>query len=724
MTLARPPLFLSTALLALLAALWIYVRLILFGETVLPLTFVLPLLACVWSGRRWHVWTMAAAFTAAAIWKVAWPLPAELLTQPERGIFFGSILFNILVGAIVVHALITLRTRIENHIATISTQSAELEAQAEELSQQNEEIRAQAEELTEQNEELEAQAEESARQNEELLDVSQRLAGREEILHGLLKSARERASTDQGLDQLCQHTLAVLGTPAHAVAVLEQKDGNLRLEAQASAPGLPALPLEWPLAGSIAELVLRENRTAYVSDLSLRPDLALPSGAAGVLRSLLVTPLPHASGRAGLLLACSHEPAHWAEEQFRMLEWISAQAALVVEALNAQRALADHSAALEAANRSKDEFLAMLSHELRTPLTPVLAAAGALATDTRLPADARAELAMIRRNAAIQKRLIDDLLDLTRISRGKIDLDRRSLTVVGLLRDSATIVSGDMDAKSQTIDWDIEGLDDCTVEGDGARLQQVFWNILRNAIKFSPPRSCIHVYGRCESDRLRVAIRDEGIGIATADHNRIFLPFEQTFEGPRRAVDGGLGLGLAIAKAIVEAHGGHIRAHSEGSGRGATFEVELPASMNSPRQAPVGENSSCDCKSAPPAAVRILLVEDHGDTGQVLTRILQLAGYTVTHAETGAAAWKAFQTDEFDLVVSDIGLPDESGLALFRRMRKRRPAQRGICLSGYGMEDDVAACREAGFLEHLAKPVDVDRLLASVARVAGGDGEP
>ncbi|MDX2080566.1 MAG: ATP-binding protein [Terrimicrobiaceae bacterium] len=715
MRLRRPPVALSTAVLAALTAAWIYMRLIWFGETVLPLTFVLPLLACIWSGRRWHVWTMALAFATAAIWKMGGSFSAP---PDERLLRLGSILFNILLGAIVVHVLIVLRMRVESHLATITAQNAELEAQAEELSQQNEEIRAQAEELTEQNEELEAQSEESARQNEDLLDLSQRLAGREEILQGLLKSARERAPMNQGLEQLCRHTLAVLGSPAQAVAVLEQDAAGLRLEAQARSTGIPPLPATWPVAGSIAEVVLRENRTAYVSDTLLRPDLKLPAGISNSIRSLLATPLPHSDGRAGLLVACSREPAHWTDEQFRMLEWISAQTALVVETLSAQKAIADHSAALEAANRSKDEFLAMLSHELRTPLTPVLAAAGALATDRRIPDDARAELAMIRRNAAIQKRLIDDLLDLTRISRGKIDLDRRALPAGALLRDSATIVSGDMDAKSQRIDWDLDGIDDCTVEGDGARLQQVFWNILRNAIKFSPPASCIHIRARCESSLLRVSIRDEGVGIAPADQGRIFLPFEQTLDGPRRAVDGGLGLGLAIAKAIVEAHGGRIRAHSEGAGLGATFEVELPVTKDEQTTPSIQPAAAAAPSAPPPAAVKILLVEDHGDTGQVLKRILQLAGYTVTHAETGAAAWKAFRQDAFDLVVSDIGLPDESGLALFRRMRELRPDQRGVCLSGYGMEDDVAACKQAGFREHLAKPVDVDRLLACVARVA------
>jgi signal transduction histidine kinase/ActR/RegA family two-component response regulator len=713
---SRPSLLLSTCVVALVAGFWGYLRLFEFREAVLPITFVLPLLLGVWTGRRWQLWSMAGLFIVMATVKVVWILPADAFGPRSNLVYLGGTLFNIAVGAIVVQAIISLRERLEQRNALVSAQNSELEAQAEELLQQNEEIKAQSEELAEQNEEIETQSEEVTRQNEDLVDLNARLSGREAILQGLLQSSRERDSIAEMLEELCRRALSVIGAPAAAVAILERKEDAFFLQSRAQMEDEPSIPEVWPLAGSIGEVVVREKKTAYVSDLTQRQDLAQPFAPGFSVRSVLATPLELPNGTVNLLVAVSVAPGHWTEEQFRVIEWVAAQCGLMMETFYGQQKLAEHAEALEIANRAKDRFLAMLSHELRTPLTPVLAAAGSLESDSRLPDDVREDLRMIHRNAAIQSRLIDDLLDLTRISRGKVELDRQNVSVATLLKDAVGIVSGDLDAKSQNLQVDFHGIDGVAVAGDGARLQQVFWNLLKNAIKFSAAGAEIQLRAASRGGRVRVEIQDRGAGIDPKDRERIFLPFEQTLTEYRRASEGGLGLGLAIAKAIVEMHDGMIYAQSDGLGHGATFTVELPAFSPESSESSTTKQVHSAAAAGNGKALRILLVEDHGDTGQILKRLLQSSGFDVEHAETASSGWKYFQEQSFDLVVSDLGLPDESGLDLMRRMRTHRPEIRGICLSGYGMEEDISECRKAGFLEHLTKPVDIDRLKNAILR--------
>ncbi len=714
----RPPLLLSTTVIVLLLVAWMGIRLFLFPSLVTPVTYVLPLIVCVWSMRRWQVWFMALVFAAKTVAKAWWLLPGEGVADLSQEVFVWSTLFNILVGAVVVHLMILFREALELRNNRIAAQNAELEAQSEELAQQNEELKAQAEELAEQNEEIEAQNEEVARQNEELVDLNARLASREEILEGLLHSFRHGQSIRQMLQALSERALEIVGDPACRIVFLQRHEDHFVVQAQATSLEGVDFPMTWPIAGSIAEIVLRESRTTYVSDLSRRPDLAAPFGPNGSVRSILATPIDRKAGPDGLLVACSSDPAHWTEDQFRILEWIAAQGGLMIQTLLSQLAVEEHATALTEANQAKDRFLAMLSHELRTPLTPVLAIAGTLESDPRLPDDVREDLRMIRHNAGIQSRLIDDLLDLTRINRGIVDLDQTSLSVVQLIQDSARIVSGEIDAKSQELRLDIAAADGCFIRGDGPRLQQVFWNLLKNASKFSPGGGIICVDAIREGARLTIRIRDEGCGVESQDLDRIFLPFEQSSHSNPQGRNGGLGLGLAIAKAIVDLHGGSICAASAGKGRGATFSVTLPVELAEDKS----EDSRIGSDDAPnqsdeKSVVRILLVEDHEDTGRIFSRLLTAAGYETYHASTASEALSHFNRYDFDLVVSDIGLPDDSGINLMRKLCEIKPDIKGIALSGYGMEDDVKECYKAGFIDHITKPIEFPRLRMAIQKI-------
>jgi PAS domain S-box-containing protein len=359
----------------------------------------------------------------------------------------------------------------------------------------------------------------------------------------------------------------------------------------------------------------------------------------------------------------------------------------------------------ESANKAKDQFLATLSHELRTPLTPVLATLGMWdRNDADLPAHVRAEVAMMRRNIELEARLIDDLLDLTRVVRGKMVLSPQPVDVHEILQE--VVNTCHEDTRTKNIDVALElGATAPTVKADPARLQQVFWNILRNAIKFSPRNSHVQVATGNVDGQLSVTISDSGIGMTPEQLERLFRPFEQGSEDITRRF-GGLGLGLAISKALVDAHGGKLQAHSEGEGCGARFTVTLPSVAENP--AKPASQPAPEPKLVRPRR-RVLIVEDHADTARILEMVIRNWGHEVTIADSVATAIAAARDGDFDLILSDIGLPDGTGLDLIRQVRAFSPVP-AIALTGFGMDDDVARTRAAGFNAHLTKPTNLHEL--------------
>lgn len=366
----------------------------------------------------------------------------------------------------------------------------------------------------------------------------------------------------------------------------------------------------------------------------------------------------------------------------------------------------------ESASQAKDRFLAILSHELRTPLTPALSSAQLLELDPTLTADQRELIETIHRNVELEARLIDDLLDLTRISRGKLTLRLRPTDLHEQLAHVVQICSGEIEGKALQVTVDPRA-SRCHVQADPARLQQILWNLLRNAVKFTPRGGRIAVETSDDRGRIHVSIRDNGIGIAPQRLGRLFEPFEQGGDSVTRSF-GGLGLGLSISKGLADLHGGTITASSDGEGRGSTFVLTLPLipvpEAGTPAPARQTETAGAEC--------RVLLVEDHPDTARILARLLSRQGYVVRVAGSVAAALECADKEAFDILVSDIGLPDGSGLDLMRALVARQPI-RGIALSGYGQEEDVRRSRDAGFSEHLVKPVEFSALLDAIRRLNG-----
>lgn len=371
----------------------------------------------------------------------------------------------------------------------------------------------------------------------------------------------------------------------------------------------------------------------------------------------------------------------------------------------------------EAANEAKDHFLAALSHELRTPLTPVLIAIASLEQEALLPPHVQELLALIHRNIDLEARLIDDLLDLTRVVHRKLELRRERTDVHEQLKHAlVTSQAGLTPDKAPKVVIDARA-DAHYAIGDPARLQQVFWNLLNNAIKFTPTGGEIVTRTFNDGGDFILEVADTGVGIAPEALPRIFNAFEQGGSRVTRQF-GGLGLGLAICKALVELHGGRLSASSAGLGCGSTFTVRIPAaaaaSARGPEPSAVGHNTASDLPGN--ATGRILLVEDHADTRRLMSTLLERSGHQVTAADSVSSALATARQGEFDLVISDIGLPDGSGLEMMRRLLEERPIK-GIALSGYGMESDIQQSMSAGFAEHLTKPVDLRKLQEIVGRL-------
>jgi signal transduction histidine kinase/CheY-like chemotaxis protein len=384
-------------------------------------------------------------------------------------------------------------------------------------------------------------------------------------------------------------------------------------------------------------------------------------------------------------------------------------AAAIAERNRARSAIEQQKDEVEAANRTKDNFLAMLSHELRTPLTPVMAAIDTLEADGPRSFEAKNSIAMIRRNVELESQLIDDLLDLTRIAKDKLQLRFGPLDSHEIINNVVEICRPEATARDLKVHVNLRA-GAHFVSGDAAKFQQIIWNLLKNAIKFTADNGEITISTtNPESQLLAISVHDNGIGIEPEIMNRIFDPFEQGERAFERRY-GGLGLGLAISKSLAQAHGGTLVARSDGRGRGSTFILTIKTVAPPLRMAQL---STSVPESRP---LRILLVDDHQDTCVALERLLVRRGHLVAAAHNVRSAMEAAAHNSFDLLISDIALPDGSGTELMSYLHAMARIP-GIAISGFGMNGDVQKSLEAGFVEHLVKPVKMENLEAAIDRV-------
>lgn len=376
--------------------------------------------------------------------------------------------------------------------------------------------------------------------------------------------------------------------------------------------------------------------------------------------------------------------------------------------LDEQRRLLQEEHVSRAASEAKDRFLAMLSHELRTPLAPILFAIDSVQARTPIPDTLRPTLAMIRRNVLLETRLIDDLLDMTRIVQGKMSIVTEVVDVHDVVHDVVMLCDDQLQRAPVTFTVETAATSH-NVRADPVRLRQVVWNLLNNAVRNTPAGGRITL--RTDNGApgwLTLTVSDSGRGIDAGMLSRIFTFFEQDEEMRRTGV--GLGLGLPISKAIVESHGGRITAASAGLGMGATFAVDLRTVSAEPAPSSVAISPA-----APSCAATVLLVEDNNDSATAMAEFLRLHGYAVKVAGSVREALDLIGDD--DLLVSDIALPDGTGHELMRLVSARRHV-RGIALSGYGTPEDLTRSADAGFARHIVKPVEPSELLSAIADLA------
>ena len=372
---------------------------------------------------------------------------------------------------------------------------------------------------------------------------------------------------------------------------------------------------------------------------------------------------------------------------------------------------------LAAANRAKDEFLAVLSHELKTPLTPILSGSLLLRQhELDAPASARV-LEAIERNARLQARIVEDLLDVSRAVTGKLRLNVQPIALGPVIEAAIESVRPAAEAKGIALDLALDP-DTDLVSGDADRLQQVVWNLLSNAIKFTPQGGRVEIRLARAREQLRLAVRDNGLGIRPTLLPRLFERFWQADSSTTRA-HGGLGLGLAVVRHLVELHGGTVGAESEGEGLGATFTVSLPVLSESRR--PFAEEPAAETPASF-RGLRVLVVDDDPDTCEIIGAILERAGAEIRACLSASQALATLDTWLPDILISDIAMPGEDGYALIRKVRARRAEQGGrvpaVALTAYGRSEDRAKVLSAGFQVHAGKPIEPGHLVGIVASLA------
>ena len=375
------------------------------------------------------------------------------------------------------------------------------------------------------------------------------------------------------------------------------------------------------------------------------------------------------------------------------------------------------------ANAAKDQFLALLSHELRNPLSPVIAMVGELEASVPDSPSVREALEVIRRNVELEARLIDDLLDVTRIAKGKLQLSFEIICVHQILHRAYEICREDIAAKNLQVQFRLRAAY-THVEGDPARLQQVFWNLIKNSVKFTPEKGRIIIETvNPAPEEIEIRITDTGIGIEPEKVGKIFNAFEQGQISITRRF-GGLGLGLAISKALIDTHGGKIHVESPGKDRGSTFSLRLKT-VASPAVAGDGAEEAPTVsrkKEIPkPSQRRVLVVDDHQDTCTGMKMMLERRGYEITVAYSAEQAVQKAHNQDFDLLISDIGLPGRNGYELMRELRESK-GMPGIALTGFGSEHDISKARAAGFAKHLTKPINFEQLQEAIQSLL--DHEP
>jgi PAS domain S-box-containing protein len=562
-----------------------------------------------------------------------------------------------------------------------------------------------------------------------------------EALAEMTRLLSQTLSVDVVADRLVTHVRTLLGGTTAIVYRLDPDSGDLVSIAVAGDPG-PGFGTRFRISAGVgaAGLAVREQTLVTTPDLTLDPRIRLTETVRRQLavaphRAVLAVPLVVHDEVIGALLVGDRPGRTFSAKETALAQSFADHAAIALhnarvyeQAMRGREAEQAARAEAEAANRAKDDFLAVLSHELRTPLTAMLGWTRILRTRTLDEASAARALETIERNSQMQAQLIEDLLDVSRIISGKLHLERRSVPLVPLIHAAVDAVRLAAQAKGVRLETTLSA-STRTVWGDASRIQQIVWNLLSNAVKFTPAGGRIDVRLEEDGPEARLTVTDTGCGIPLEVLSHVFERFWQGERGVSTRRFGGLGLGLAIVRHLVELHDGRIEARSPGEGQGAIFTVALPLERTARLPHTAVGNAEVSEKLPLLRGVTVLVVDDDRDTRELLATVLRQAQATVLEADSAAAALKTLERQVPDVLVADLAMPGVDGYELIGRIRAqaghglRLPA---VAVTAYARGEDRERALSAGFDRHLPKPVDPGELCRTVAKLAvwGRAGTP
>jgi PAS domain S-box-containing protein len=543
----------------------------------------------------------------------------------------------------------------------------------------------------------------------------ERVAKRLAALQKVTDSALAHLSLDELLSESLERIREVLNVDTAAILLLRAEGDELVAWAARGLEEEVELGVRIPVGVGFAGNIIAKGQPIVIDDVS-QADLYNPMLRQKGIKSLLGVPLFVEGRPTGVLHVGKLESAHFTEEDVRLLQLVADRIALAIENARLYEVEKKARAMAEDANRAKDEFLTILSHELRTPLTPIIGWGHMMGTGILPQADFGRALEVINRNAYNLKRLVNDLLDMSAILSGKMRIEDARLALVEVLKESVETMRSYADESKIEVNLKIASdAASFMVKGDRSRLNQAFCNVLHNSIKFSPAGSAVQVTCEIYDSEAAIRIQDHGDGIPSSFLPHVFERFRQA-DGSRTRAYGGLGLGLALVKSFVEAHGGAVEAGSEGQGQGSVFVIKLPRDV--PRPNETGKPQKRLEPDEQRNRKRILIVEDQADTLEMLAASFQAKGYETLLSDSATRALEIARREHFDLLISDIAMPDMDGLQLIKDLRREgHRSIPAIALTGYASQKDVDAAIAAGFNLHLTKPIDPTDLIAAVEQL-------
>jgi PAS domain S-box-containing protein len=523
-------------------------------------------------------------------------------------------------------------------------------------------------------------------------------------LQTLTDAALSHTSLDALVRELLHGLCSALGCDVASILLMSEDGQRLVVRASHGLPEEEGLVI--PVGAGAVGRIAVQRRSCIIEDLRTA-EIESPVLRARGLSSLLGVPLLVETRVVGVVHVATAAQRRFSEDEMRLMLLAADRIALAVDHARLFEAERAARAEAETANRLKDQFLATLSHELRTPLTSMLGWVRMLRSG-RLDATMSARaLESVERSTRAQSQLIDDLLDVSRIVSGKLTMDFASVDVAEVVAAALEAVRPLADARSIELAWQAPG-HGAIVQGDAGRLQQVVWNLLSNAIKFTPDGGRVRADVVVGESEVAIAVADTGRGIAPELLPQIFERFRQ---GTATRTQGGLGLGLAIVRHLVELHGGRVAAHSDGVGRGAMFIVHVPLAGVAAEPTPAREGMADFPRLD---GVRVLVVDDEADARVLLGTVLEQCGADVATVSSAAAALEALERDRYDVLLSDISMPEEDGYQLMRKVRAVDPGLPAAAVTAFARAEDREAALAAGFQLHVAKPVEPAALARAV----------